>query len=117
MRQQTCIQQHSPGSPTYFSLADIPILAGTDGASGMAPPISTRISARMKRAQEHRSHVNLTTGVQGIRSNTKKQHNYTKSLIMGDGGGEEGPAGRVQAVRGEARSGAPCLCARCASSW
>ena len=34
---------------THFSLAEILVQAGTAGAGGMAPPISTRISARMKR--------------------------------------------------------------------
>ena len=34
-----------------------PALAGTPGAGGMAPPTTTRISARLKRAQEHSSPV------------------------------------------------------------
>ena len=35
------------------------VLAGTAGAGGMAPPTSTRISARTKRVQEHSSPVNV----------------------------------------------------------
>ena len=34
--------------PTRFSLAEILVLADTAGASGMAPPTSTRISARLR---------------------------------------------------------------------
>ena len=44
---------------TDFSLAEIVVLAGTAGAGGMTPPTSTRISARMKRVQEHSSPVNM----------------------------------------------------------
>ena len=43
--------------PTRFSLAEILVLAGTAGAGGMAPPTSTRISARMKSGQGHGSAV------------------------------------------------------------
>ena len=39
-----------------FSLADILVLAGTAGAGRMVPPTSTRIFARLQRAQEHSSH-------------------------------------------------------------
>ena len=42
-----------------FSLAEILVLVGTAGASGMTPPSSTRISARMKCVQEHSSPVNM----------------------------------------------------------
>ena len=38
--------------------ADILVLAGTIGVGGMAPSISTRISARMKCVQGHVSPVN-----------------------------------------------------------
>ena len=41
--------------PTRFSLAETLVQNGTGG--GMASPASTRISARMKRAQGHGSHV------------------------------------------------------------
>ena len=33
---------------TYFTLAEILVLAGNAGAGGMAPPASTRISARLR---------------------------------------------------------------------
>ena len=45
--------------PASFTLAEILVLAGTAGASGMAPPTSTRISARLKRVQEHNLRVNI----------------------------------------------------------
>ena len=54
-------QSHTPElcSWTSFRLAGIVVLASTAGAGGgMAPPTSTRISARMKYVQEHSSHVN-----------------------------------------------------------
>ena len=43
--------------PNSFSLAEILVLGGTAGASGMAPPTSARMSARLKRAQGHSSSV------------------------------------------------------------
>ena len=46
---------------TRFSLAEILVVAGTAGAGGMAPPTSTRISARMKGFQGHSSPVNIHT--------------------------------------------------------
>ena len=44
---------------TRFSLAEILVLAGTTGAGRMAPPASTRISARMKHVLGHSSPVNV----------------------------------------------------------
>ena len=44
---------------TQFSLADIIALAGTAGAGIMAPPTSTRITARLKRVHGHVSPVNV----------------------------------------------------------
>ena len=44
---------------THFSLADILVLAGTARASRIAPPASTRISARLKRVHEHSSPVSM----------------------------------------------------------
>ena len=41
------------GEPTCFILAETLVLAGTAGVSGMAPPTSTRISARLKFVQGH----------------------------------------------------------------
>ena len=38
---------------TRFSIAEILVLAGTAGASGMVPPTSARMSARMNRVQGH----------------------------------------------------------------
>ena len=38
---------------------EILVLAGTAGASRMAPPASSRISARLKRVQEHSSRVHI----------------------------------------------------------
>ena len=46
-------------SRTRFSLAEILVLAGSAGAGGMAPPASTRISARLQRFLEHSSPVNI----------------------------------------------------------
>ena len=43
--------------PNTFSLPEILVLAGTADADGMAPPTSTRISARLKRVQVHSSRV------------------------------------------------------------
>ena len=37
------------------SLAEILVLAGSAGAGGMAPPASTRFSARLERVQDHSS--------------------------------------------------------------
>ena len=37
-------------SPTHFSLEDILVLAGTAATGRMAPPTSTRISARLNNA-------------------------------------------------------------------
>ena len=42
-----------------FQLAEILVLAGAAGAGGMALQTSTRISARQKRVQGHRSRVNV----------------------------------------------------------
>ena len=42
-----------------FSHAEILVLAAAAGAGGMAPPTSTRISARLKRVQEHSSPVSV----------------------------------------------------------
>ena len=42
-----------------FQPAEIIVLNGIAGAGEMAPPTSTRISARMKRVQEHSSAVNV----------------------------------------------------------
>ena len=46
---------------TRFSLAEILVLSGTAGAGVMAPPISTRISVRLKRVTggKHSSPVNV----------------------------------------------------------
>ena len=52
--------------PTRFSLAEILVLAGTAGAGGMAPPASTRISARLKRDQEHSSPVNIQSNCSDV---------------------------------------------------
>ena len=46
-------------APTRFSLADIPVLADTAGAGGMAPPTITGISARMSCVQEHSSPLKI----------------------------------------------------------
>ena len=45
--------------PARFSLAEIQVLAGTAGAGRIAPPTSTRISARLKLVQRHVSPVNM----------------------------------------------------------
>ena len=45
--------------PIGLSLAEILVLVCTAGAGGMAPPASTRISARMKRVQENVSPANM----------------------------------------------------------
>ena len=42
-------------SRTRFGPAETLVLAGTAGAGGIAPPASTRISARTKRVQGHSS--------------------------------------------------------------
>ena len=57
-------------SRTRFSLAEIPVLAGSAGAGGMAPSASTRISARMKRVQGRftRECDVLITGICRLRS-------------------------------------------------
>ena len=44
--------------PTRFRLSGILVLAGITGTGGMAPPASTRISARLERVQEQSSPVN-----------------------------------------------------------
>ena len=44
--------------PTRFSLAEILILAGPAGACGMAPPSSTRISARLNVFKNSREFMN-----------------------------------------------------------
>ena len=44
---------------THYSLEDIVVLTGTTGAGRMAPPTSTRISARLKCVQQHSSRVNI----------------------------------------------------------
>ena len=53
-----CILTAELCSRTRFSLAEILVPDGTAGADKMAPPTSTRISARLKRFQEHSSPVN-----------------------------------------------------------
>ena len=45
--------------PAHSSLAEILVLDGTAAAGRMAPPTSTRISARMKCVQGHSSPVNV----------------------------------------------------------
>ena len=50
--RETCLR-------TYFSLAEILVLAGTADAGGMAPPTSTRMSARLKCVQERSSPVHM----------------------------------------------------------
>ena len=52
-------QQAAHPSPPYSSLAEILVLAGTAGAGRMAPPTSTRISARMNRVKGHVSSVDI----------------------------------------------------------
>ena len=42
-------------------MADILVQNGTASAGGMAPPASTRMSARLTRVQGHTSPVNLYT--------------------------------------------------------
>ena len=42
------------------SLVDILVLAGNASAGRMTPPVSTRISARMKRVQQYSSPVNVS---------------------------------------------------------
>ena len=44
-----------------FSLVEILVLATATGAGRMVPPVSTRISARLKRVQEHSSLVNVVS--------------------------------------------------------
>ena len=57
--RSTCSPAGKLCARTRFSLAEILVLAGTTGAGGMAPPTSTKISARLKRAQGHSSAKNL----------------------------------------------------------
>ena len=49
-------------------------MAGTAGAGGMAPPTSTRISARLKHFQEHSSPVNVLCALQSIHSDRHGGH-------------------------------------------
>ena len=55
-------------SPTRFSLAEVLVLTGTAAADGIAPPTSTRISARLERVQRHFSRENggRTQVLQGV---------------------------------------------------
>ena len=52
-----CLRVHCV--PEHGQPSNIPVLAGTAGAGGMAPPIRTRISARMKCFQGHISHEHV----------------------------------------------------------
>ena len=63
-RAGLCAQIHGGGekcSPHTFpaTSAEIMVLAGTTGAGGMAPPTSTRTSARLKRVQGHVSPLKI----------------------------------------------------------
>ena len=73
--------------PTHFSLAEILVLAGTASAGRMAPPASTRISAWLKRIQEHGSPVNVEKAATPPRHESRSATRVVAALqgsVLGD---------------------------------